>query len=61
MVGENGPRLNQSVENAGVGSVKGTNERIDFFEKINKQSCMTNKSGRTRQRTNKLRAKLIWG
>ena len=31
------PLKNQSVENAGVASVKGANERNEFFEKINKQ------------------------
>ena len=49
---------NQSVENAGVAFVKGAHE---FFEKINKQYYMTNKSGRTRQMTNNLRDELIWG
>ena len=29
-------RQNQSVGNAGVAFVKGANERIEFFEKINK-------------------------
>ena len=29
--------MNQSVENTGVAFVKGTNERKEFFEKINKQ------------------------
>ena len=41
--------------------VKGANERNEFFEKINKQQCMTNKSGRTRQQNNNLRNELIWG
>ena len=51
----------QSVENAGVAFVKGASERNDFFTKINKQLYVTNKSGRTRQRTNNLRDELIWG
>ena len=29
--------MNPSVENAGVAFVKAANERIEFFEKINKQ------------------------
>ena len=52
---------NESVENAGVAFVKVANERNEFFEKINKQLFMINKSGRTRERTNNLRDKLIWG
>ena len=52
---------NQSVENAGVAFVKGADERNKFFEKINNQYSMTNKCGRTRQRTNNLRDELIWG
>ena len=45
----------QSVENAGVAFVKGTTEKNEFFEKINKQLCMTNTFGLTRPRTNNLR------
>ena len=30
-------KMNQSVENAGVAFVKGTNERNEFFEKFNNQ------------------------
>ena len=44
-----------------VAFVKGADERNKFFEKINNQYCMTNKCGQTRQRTNNLRDKLIWG
>ena len=51
---------NQSLENAGVVCVKGANERNEFFVKINKQLCMMNKVGRTRQRTNNLREELVW-
>ena len=53
-------KKDQNVENAGVAFVKGANERNEFFEKINKQFCMTNEFGRTRQRTNNLRDELIW-
>ena len=51
----------QSVDNAGVAVVKGSNERNEFFEKVNRQLCMTNKSVRKRKRTNNLRDELIWG
>ena len=37
---------NQSVENAGVAFVKGTNERNEFFEK-NKQTVMYDEQVRT--------------
>ena len=50
---------NHSDENAGVTIVKGTNERNAFFEKINKQLYMTNRSGRTMQRPNNLKNELI--
>ena len=50
---------NQSIENAGVAFFKGANERSEFFENINKQWYMTNKSGWTRQSTNNLRDELI--
>ena len=51
--------MDQSVENAGVAFVKGANGRNEFFEKLNKKLCTTNKAGRTRQRTNNPRDKLI--
>ena len=51
---------NQSLENAVVAFIKGANERNAFFEKKN-QRCMTNKSGRKKQRTNNLKDELIWG
>ena len=35
--------------------------RGEFFEKINKQLYMMNKSGRTKQRTNNPGDELIWG
>ena len=53
--------LNQSIENACVAFAKGANESNEFFEIINKQKYMTNKSGQTRQSTNNLRDELIWG
>ena len=53
--------FNHSVENAGVAFVKEADDRNKFFEKVNNQLCMTNKCGRTRQRTNNLRDELIWG
>ena len=44
---------NQSVENASVAFVKGANERNELFKKkkIDKQSCTTNKCGRTKEMT----------
>ena len=38
-----------------------TVERNKFYEKIKDRLCLTNKCGRTRQRTNNLRDELIWG
>ena len=52
---------NQSFENAVVSFVKGASERNEFLKKKKKQSYMMKKSGQTRQRTNNLRDKLIWG
>ena len=51
---------NQSVEKTGAAFVKEAYERNEFFENISKQYYMTNKSGRTRQRTNNLNDELIW-
>ena len=51
----------QSVENAGVAFVKRAEERNKLFEKVNNQLCMTNKCGRTRQRTNNLRGRTDLG
>ena len=46
--------------NLGVAFAKGASETNEFFENINKQLYMTNKPGRTRQRTKNLRVELIW-
>ena len=59
---------NQSAENADVAFVKGANERNEFFErererekkKKKKQYHISNKSGRTRQRTNNPKDEMIW-
>ena len=55
------PKLKSKRWKRWCGICQGSQWKNEFFEKINKQSCLTNKFGWTSKRTNHLRDKLIWG